>query len=274
MEHQMVNHEAWQLTLEAAERYERFVARYILDPWAPLLVDAVRVGQGERVLDVACGTGVVTRVAAQRVGPAGHVVGIDLNPGMIAVARSLPAPIGAAIQWLEGSALDLPLADAGLDLVLCQQGLQFFPDKALALQEMRRVLDRAGRLAVSVWNSVGVYNAAVAEALTRYLGRDVADHFCASRRAPAKEELQHLALESGFAAVDVRVSRLNVHLPRLDTFTLDHLASTPVASLVAGADPEVRRIIGVSVMKELQRYADGDGVTYPEETHVLTAQVP
>jgi SAM-dependent methyltransferase len=155
----MNTQEQWQLTLEAAELYERYPARYILGPWAPLLVDTARVTAGERVLDVACGTGVVTRAAAKRVGPTGRVVGIDLNPGMIAVAKSLPAPIGASIERLERSALDLRLENASFDVVLCQQGLQFFPDKLVALQEMRRVLDHRGRLALSVWNSnsIGLY---------------------------------------------------------------------------------------------------------------------
>src|SRR5262245_20690658 len=108
----------WQLSAEAAELYECTVARHILGPWAPLLVDIADVGVGERVLDVACGIGVVTRAAAERVGAAGHVVGVDLNPGMIAVARSLPAPAGAPIEWVERSALDLRLPDASMDAVL------------------------------------------------------------------------------------------------------------------------------------------------------------
>ena len=78
--------EQFQLNNEAAERYERCAARYILGPWAPLLVNAARPTAGERVLDVACGTGVVARIAAERVGPSGRVVGVDLNPGMIRVA--------------------------------------------------------------------------------------------------------------------------------------------------------------------------------------------
>ena len=138
----MNTHEQWQLTLRAAELYERYPARYILGPWAPLLVDAACLAAGERVLDVACGTGVVARAASKRVGPAGRVVGVDLNPGMISVARSLPATGDAPIEWLERSALDLRLENASFDAVLCQQGLQFFPDKAVALREMRRVLDR------------------------------------------------------------------------------------------------------------------------------------
>lgn len=269
----MTRHEQWHLTAEAAELYERTVARHILGPWAPLLVEAIHVAAGERVLDVACGTGVVARIAAQRVGPTGRVVGIDLNPGMIRVAQSLPAPSGATVEWFERSALDLRLEDACFDVVLCQQGLQFFPDKALALQEMRRVLDRNGRLALSVWNSTGLYNSAVGEALARFTSDETAVRFCASRQAPAREELQRLAMAAGFSDVEVHVGRINVRLPRLDQFTLDHLAATPVAPVIAAAGPEARKNIGTCVMKQLERYADDDGVIYPEETHVLTAHV-
>jgi SAM-dependent methyltransferase len=165
------------------------------------------------------------------------------------------------------------LQDATMDVVLCQQGLQFFPDKAPAIREMRRVLARGGRLALSVWNGVGLYNGAVGDALTRFVGDAAALQFLASRQVPAKEELQRLAAEAGFSAVDVRVSRIDVHLPRLDKFALDHLSATPIAPLIATADPDAREKIGASVMKALQRYADLEGVTYPEETHVLTAKV-
>ena len=117
--------EKWQLTtLKAAELYEHYPGRYILGPWAPLLVDVARLAAGERVLDVACGTGVVARAAAKRVGTTGRVVGVDLNPGMIAVARSLPTTSHVPIEWFERSALDLRFEDTSFDVVLCQQGLQ------------------------------------------------------------------------------------------------------------------------------------------------------
>jgi ubiquinone/menaquinone biosynthesis C-methylase UbiE len=269
----MAINEQWQLTMKAAELYERCPARYILGPWAPLLVETARLAAGERVLDVACGTGVVTRAAAERVGRGGSVVGIDLNPGMIAVAQSLPAIDGAPIEWLERSALDLRLDDAGFDVVLCQQGLQFFPDKAVALREMRRVLAGNGRLALSVWNNVGLYNTAVSGALAQFVGSDVAARFNASRKTPTGDELQQLVTEAGFSDVEVNVSRINVHLPGIDKFVLDHLAATPVATAVAAADAEARKQVGASVMEQLLSYADGDGITYPEETYVLTAQV-
>jgi ubiquinone/menaquinone biosynthesis C-methylase UbiE len=270
----MNTHEQWQLTMKAAELYERYPARYILGPWAPLLVDVTRLTAGERVLDVACGTGVVARAAAERVGATGRVVGVDLNPGMIAVARSLPKSNDTPIEWLERSALDLRLESASFDVVLCQQGLQFFPDKALALREMRRVLDHTGRLALSVWdsNSLGVYSGAVNAALIQFVGHDVAVRFTASRKAPPPDELKRLATEAGFSAVGVSINRINVHLPRVDTFVLDHLAATPVAAAIEAADAETRDKIGTSVMERLQGYADGDGITYPEETYVLTGR--
>jgi SAM-dependent methyltransferase len=268
----MKTNEQWHITAEAAHQYERILARHILGPWAPSLVDAAHLAGGERVLDLACGTGVVARIAAQRVGLQGRVTGIDLNPGMISMARSLPAPHGGPVEWLEGSALAIPLPDASVDAVLCQQGLQFFPDKALALREIRRVLDRGGRLALSVWISAGLYNSAVGDALARFVGEDTAARFCASRNVPAKEELEGLAVAAGFSDVNVRISRMNVHLPRLDRFVLDHLAGTPVAASIAVVDPESCKNIGASVMRELQRFNDGDGVTYPEEIHVVTAR--
>src|SRR5262245_61383304 len=116
---------------------------------------------------------------------------------------SLPATGDAPIEWLERSALDLRLENASFDAVLCQQGLQFFPDKAVALREMRRVLDRGGRLALSVWDcdSLGPYTGAVNAVLGQFVGRHVAARFVASRNAPNPDELKGLTMEAGFSAV-------------------------------------------------------------------------
>ena len=237
-----------------------------------MLVDAAAIAPGERVLDVACGTGVVARAAADRVGPHGHVVGIDLNPEMIAVARTLPQADGAPIEWLERSALDLGLPAASVDAVLCQQGLQFFPDRPVAMREMHRVLRDGGRLAISVWNSTGRYNTAVGEALARYVSEEVASRFLASRRAPDRDELERLAADARFANVELRVASICVRLPKLDEFVLDHLSATPVAPAIAGIDANARGHIGASVTNALAAYREGDGVVYPEETYILTAR--
>ena len=108
----------------------------------------------------------------------------------------------------------------------------------------------------------------------RFVSNEVAIRFCASRQAPSGNDLQELACASGFSDVDVRVSRIHVRLPRLDEFSLHHLATTPIAPNIAAADPEVLRQVGASVRQQLQQYAEGDGVVYPEETYVLTVRVP
>src|SRR4051812_13070177 len=126
----------WQLEGSAAELFQRYLVPAITSKWAEDLVHRAQLRTGELVLDVACGTGAVARLAAPKVRP-GQVTGLDLNVGMLAVARSLPNE-DAPISWTEGSALDMPFPSGYFDAVLCQQGLQFFPDQPGALREMRR----------------------------------------------------------------------------------------------------------------------------------------
>src|SRR5262249_55999571 len=109
---------------------------------------------GECVLDVACGTGVVARLMAPYVGATGHVVGLDLDAGRLAVARALPPAPGAVVEWREGDALALPFAEAVFDLVCYQQSLQFFPDRLAGLREMYRGLVPGGRLALKFWRAI------------------------------------------------------------------------------------------------------------------------
>jgi len=136
--------------LSFPEIYERALVRLLFQPWAELLLDQLALAAGDRVLDIACGTGIVARLAKERLGDSGRVVGIDLSPAMLAVARS----VAPAIDWREGDAAVLPLGDdEQFEVVVCQQGLQFVPDKAAAARQMRRALTPGGRLGVSTWRS-------------------------------------------------------------------------------------------------------------------------
>jgi ubiquinone/menaquinone biosynthesis C-methylase UbiE len=264
--------EQWQLADAAAMRYEDTVARYIVGPWACGLVEAAALRAGDRVLDVACGTGAVTRVAAGRVGPSGSVIGLDLNAAMLRVASSLSRASPVAIEWVERSAHALGLPDGSRDAVLCQQGLQFFPDRALAMREMRRVLDRGGRLALSVWKGSGVYNGAVRHALAEFMGEDAAARFGASRDVPSERDLRRLAIDAGFDEVRIHVCRREVRLPSVDRFVPDHLASTPIAAAWAEAGAQVHASVGARVKAQLSEFADAGGVSFPEEIHLLTGR--
>jgi ubiquinone/menaquinone biosynthesis C-methylase UbiE len=138
----------------AAQNYERSLVTYTMRPFTTILLEHANPQPGERVVDVACGTGIAARQTAPRVGVTGMLVGVDLNLAMLAVARSQPALAGAVIDWREGNAQALPLPDGAFDLALCQRGLQFFPDRGAALHELVRVLAPGGRVAVSVWRSL------------------------------------------------------------------------------------------------------------------------
>jgi SAM-dependent methyltransferase len=142
----MSNQDAWQLAHDAAAAYEKDFVPAIFAQWPPVLAEIAGIKQGDRVLDVACGTGVLAREAASRAGSTGRVTGLDLNEGMLAVARRLRPEI----DWRQGDAAKLPFEDGAFDVVVSQFALMFFPDRVAALREMWRVLAPHGRLAVAV----------------------------------------------------------------------------------------------------------------------------
>ena len=130
------------------EIYEQALVGPLFQPWVQPLLEDVELRSGDRVLDIACGTGIVARIAKERLGSTGTVVGVDLNPQMLAVARR----VAPTIDWREGDAGALPLRDGeDFDVVLCQQGFQFFPDRAAGARQMHRALVKGGRLGVSTW---------------------------------------------------------------------------------------------------------------------------
>jgi len=154
-------------------------------PCATQLLDLAAVEPGERVLDVACGTGIVARRAAARVGAGGVVAGSDVNEGMLEVAAATAIDLPVRIEWHRADATALPLPDGAFDVVCCQQGLQFVPDPPLALREARRVLTPGGRLALAVWRSIDHHPvfAAFVRALERHAGPGTAAPLRARRSA-------------------------------------------------------------------------------------------
>jgi ubiquinone/menaquinone biosynthesis C-methylase UbiE len=139
--------ETFQLTREQAQAYDDLFVPALFGQWAPQLVDCARVHPAQSLLDVACGTGVVARTARDVVGPGGRVVGVDLNPAMLDVARRARPDL----EWIQGDAEDLPFADAEFDVVLCQSALFFFPDAARAVAEMARVTVPGGVVALQTY---------------------------------------------------------------------------------------------------------------------------
>jgi len=263
----------FQLQGDAAERYERWAVPFVVGPWVPTLLDLAEVREGERVLDIACGTGVVSRLAARRVAPRGTVSGLDLNESMLAVARRLPLPPGLTIDWRQGSALALPFADGVFDVVLCQQGLQFFPDRVKALREMHRVLVSGGRVALSVWTGPSPYFVAQREGLARHVSPEAATSSAAAFTLGDSDELSGLLKLADFHDVVVHHVRMTLRFPTPEEFLLRHLSALPVAELVAAAGEEDRAALVVHMREAMRAYVDGYGLAVPQEVNVATACV-
>ena len=271
----MSQHEPWQLGENPDALYERYLVPAMFGPWAADLVTLAAPQPGERVLDVACGTGVVARLVAPYVGATGHVVGLDLDTGRLAVARALPPAPGAVVEWREGDALALPFAEAVFDLVCCQQGVQFFPDRRTALREMHRVLVPGGRLALNVWRAIE--HNPVALAMAQALGRHVSPEAEAFRHGPFAlgdaEALRALVVGAGFSEVIVRPVVKVLRFPSAEAFVQRYIAGVaPLAQMVAQVDDQARVALLREVSAAVHAYVDADGFAMPKASHLVTAR--
>jgi ubiquinone/menaquinone biosynthesis C-methylase UbiE len=228
---------AWAASFEAADIsamqiYEDVLVPRLFTPWARLLLDRLDLRPGEAVLDVACGPGSVTRLAAIEVGRCGRVTGIDLSRAMLTIAQAKPVvPCAAGIDYQEAPADRLPVADADFDAAICQQGLQFFADPAAALAEMRRALRAGGRLGIAVWAGIEEAPpfAALEDAIREVAGAELADRYRDGPWGmPDADQLRKLLEKSGFE--EVRVTRNT--LP-LNFESARQLGSTLSASAIA-----------------------------------------
>jgi SAM-dependent methyltransferase len=258
--------------IDAASAYEALFVPALFGQWAPRVADAAQIGPGERVLDVACGTGVLAREVAQRVGSAGHVAGLDPGAGMLAVARQL-AP---AVDWRQGIAESLPYPDRSFDAVVSQFGLMFFTDRRAAIGEMFRVLKPGGRLAVAVWDSldhIAAYDAEV-QLLQRIAGQRAADALRAPFVLGDPTALAALFSEAGAVAADVATQRGTARFPSIRTMVEADLRGwLPVIGVVL-TEQEIDRVLG-EAERVLGAYAAADGqVTFDLSAHLVTARRP
>lgn len=200
-----------------AEAYERFIVQNMFVPWTADLIQRAAPQPGERVLDLACGTGIVTRSVASIVGAEGAVTGLDISPGMLEVARSLTPSGGAKVEWREGSGTELPFEDGSFDLVLCQQGLQFFPDHGAGLREIKRVLTAGGRAVISLWRNLDAQP--VMKAFDAVVSRHIAEGaFGPPFSLGDSGIIGRLASEAGFSGLDIQQADLTVNVSNPDEF--------------------------------------------------------
>jgi SAM-dependent methyltransferase len=259
-----------QSQIDAANAYEALFVPALFAQWASRVADAARLRPGQRVLDVACGTGVVAREVASRVGSAGYVAGIDASPGMIAVARRL-AP---AVECREGTAESLPFPDQSFDAVVSQFALMFFGDRRRALQEMLRVLAPGGRLVVAVWDALESMPAFASEVvlLERMAGRQAADALRAPFVLGNRNDLAALFADAGVASADITTERGTAQFPSIRVLVEADLRGwLPLMGVILTED-QIGRILR-EAEQALGSYATADGrASFHLSAHLVTAK--
>lgn len=270
----MPKREPWQVAGNAAEVYERELVPAVFGPWGPRVVELAELRPGLRVLDVACGTGLVARLAAEAVGADGHVTALDLNPAMLAVASALPAAEGATVEWVEGDAQALPFAEASVDVVCCQLGLQFFPDREGAVREMRRVLVLGGRAVVMVWREIDRAPgfAVLAAALGRTIGADAEALMRAPFALGDAGELARLLDAGGLGDCTIRVEAGTVRFASAESFVRGYVGGSPLAGIVASAPEQAYEELVGEVEHDLDSYIEHDSLRFPIEAYLAACR--
>jgi SAM-dependent methyltransferase len=260
--------ETFQIPLEAAEVYEERFVPALFGQWAPLLIEEAGVDRGHRVLDVACGTGIVARTAADRVGPTGSVVGLDLNEAMLIVAKR----VRPDLEWRQGDAAELPFEDGSFDVALCQMALMFFPDRAGALAEMARVVTADGVVAICVpaglddQPAYGPLDHAVGE----LAGPEAQSLMTTYWSCGDLAYLRKLFAQAGLTVTSARSHVGTVKYPSVDDAVTTELEATPLGELIS---KEAYEALRKRARELLQRYvADDRSVGIPLAGHLVVAR--
>ncbi len=258
----------FQVPLEVAERYEAVFVPALFAAWAGQLVEAVGVHDGDRVLDVACGTGIVARSLADRA-PGALVEGVDLNPAMLEVARR----VRPDLTWSTGDAAALPYADAAFDLVTCSAALMFFPDPVAALRELARVTGPDGRVGLLVVGRLAgcPAHARLAELADRHAGAPAGDLVRGYFALGEPDRLGALLETGGLAVTSWRTTVTGVDFPSVEAFVTTEIDATALGSRL---DASTRDRLVVDAGSVLAGYGrtDGPGLSVPLEAHVVVAR--
>jgi ubiquinone/menaquinone biosynthesis C-methylase UbiE len=241
----------------------------IFVPWAQHLLSKAVPQEGENILDVACGTGIVARMAKSRVGPSGNVAGVDLNSGMLNVAKSI---VGSSrINCIEADVGNIPLESKSFDKAYCQQGLQFFPNKVGALKEIHRLLRSGGKCLVVAAQSLEQHplmNSQVA-ALTKHIDANAAAGIRAVCSLPNGNEIAEYFKEAGFDKVSWETVDLTLLHKDGRAFIQNGIMSTPLAGIIATWSDTDRNALLDDILEGLSTCFDGKALTFPHISSVV-----
>lgn len=272
----MKKHNRWQLEKGGPEIYEQYIVPAFSGAWAEDMVNRAGLKHGERVLDLACGTGIVARKAHAATGSRVRLLGADANRIVLDKGRDLCAKTGIAVSFHQAVAGALPFGAGSVQVALCQQGLQYFPDRAAALSEIHRILAPGGRVVFSVWRPLeySPFYLALHQALGRFVNPTAAGMLSAAYTLGKAEDVRRLFTSAGFREINIRLVIKQMQSPCIDDFLGAGLSASPFAADIA-ALPESRREQMFGVIREaMAEYMDDHGLAAPMGALVVTALTP
>lgn len=251
--------------------YESAMVPGLFEPWAADLADRLSLRPSDHVLDVACGTGALTAAIAARLGDGGRVLGTDLTPAMIALAQRKQI---SRAEFRVGDAVNQPVGTGEFSAVVCQQGLQFVPNRSAAMAEMRRALQSGGCLAVSCWTSIEEQPpfAAFSDALRAQSWHQEVAAMAVPFSLSTTEELAELAESHGFEDLDIQRVTKDVRLPPAREWAAGYAAVPPFATAFGSAAVTERAAFLDQVEQSLSLFKGPQGIKAPMTAHVLLAR--
>jgi ubiquinone/menaquinone biosynthesis C-methylase UbiE len=266
----------WQLDTDGARAYEANLVPAALDPWAADLVATVDLQPDDRVIDVACGTGIIARHVAPVVGAGGQVTGVDINPAMLAVAREVTALLDTPTEWLRADAVDLPLPTGAFDAGFCQQAVQFFAEPDAALRELHRVIRPGGRVGIATCRPLAHQPgyAILAEIVERHAGTEAAEVVRSPYARGDTAQLRGLLEATGFAEPHAHFVVTPFRFPSAHALLVAETSSSPLGDLTATLEEGQREALLTDLARAMRPHTDDEGVLFPFETVVVTADRP
>lgn len=264
--------DSFQLNEKAAKQYEKNSVAAVFGPLAEITLDHIPLFDDDVILDAACGTGIVARKAREKIGPKPRIIGVDLNKGMIETAQSLSDPYSRSCEWHTADITKIPFDDATFSVAICQQGLQFFPDKKAALLELQRVLKPEGRLVFTVWDSANVLFKSLAVSLGKHIGHGAVQQILAPFSYNDGAAISDLVSDAGYCDVSVKTLSVDRTLAASKSTIHNQIMANPAGAAVAEKGDEVMALIVDEVFSSLSDCRHGANFIIPQSTHLVQAK--
>lgn len=254
-----------------ARAYDTHLVPVLFKPWATKMIEENSSWTGKVVLDLACGTGAVTKELVKSVGPEGKVIALDINREMLDLARTKCNEWENQIEFASGSADNLPISNNSIDIVVCQQGFQFFPDKKGSADEIFRVLKPKGKAIISTWCNVSecIFFGLVCETLESLNLIEISQMMRVPFDLLTKEELKESFIDAGFSDSQISKQEQKLFLEGGEAGALNFVYATPIGPKLKALEEKMQEEFKNLLIEKMQELRQSDGSLGKMVTHIL-----